>query len=167
RRHLAEAVDVVTVADFVERGDDFGMADEIPDALETERISLRERARDDDLRIFQREPHRVLVGKVHVGFVQDHDALLRVAEPFEFGARITASARRVRGGDERERRTKIPTTVAVQLFDRWHGEIPLERDRISTRAVDISEHRVERVAGREILNNVGRAIALRWPDGAA
>ena len=54
--HLAEAVHVVAVADFVQRGDEFRMADEIADALEAQRIRLRKRPRHEHVRIFQRQP---------------------------------------------------------------------------------------------------------------
>src|SRR5437773_2335315 len=40
RGKLTEAVDVVTVADFVERDDELGVTDKVADALETERVSL-------------------------------------------------------------------------------------------------------------------------------
>src|SRR5437016_3936367 len=51
RGDLAEAVDVVAVADFVERGNEFGMAHEIPDSLQAERVSFGKRAGDQHVRI--------------------------------------------------------------------------------------------------------------------
>ena len=55
RGDLAQAVDVVAVADLVERGDEVRVADAIADALEAKRIGLREGPRDQHMRVFQRE----------------------------------------------------------------------------------------------------------------
>src|SRR5262245_35737871 len=77
--NLAQAVDIVAIANLLQRRDQFGMADEISDALEAERVSLGERARNQDLRMFQRERQRILVGEIHIGFIEHHHAPMRLA----------------------------------------------------------------------------------------
>src|SRR4029453_7663198 len=95
RRDLPQTVDVVAVANLVERRDEFGGAHGITDALKTERMSLRERTRDQHVPMSQSERQRVLPGKVDVGLVEQDDAALRAAESVELSRRIAASARRV------------------------------------------------------------------------
>src|SRR5260370_29200557 len=76
-RDLAEAVDVVAIADFVERGDEFRMADEVSDTLEAKRVGLRESPRDDHVWIVDGEFHRIRLCEIHVSLVQDHHPSLR------------------------------------------------------------------------------------------
>ena len=84
RGDLAQAVDVVAVADFLQRGDQFGMAGKIADALKTKRIGLGKSARHQDVRKFQRERKGVFPRKIDVSFVQHHHAFLRAAKFFQF-----------------------------------------------------------------------------------
>ena len=152
RRLLAQTIDVVTVADLVERGDEAGMTDEIADALKTERISLRERPRDEHVRIFRCQLQRVFIRKVHVGLVQNDHALLRATERFQVGDSVAATRRRVRGGDESQGRSKVPRLLAAQLGDGGEPEIRREWKRSGRRAVNRRQHRVERITGCEELH---------------
>src|SRR5438093_11959578 len=75
RADLAEAVDVVAVAHFVERGNELAMPDEISDALEAKGIGLREGPCNQHVWMLQAQRQRVVGCEVHIGLIQDHHTL--------------------------------------------------------------------------------------------
>src|SRR4030095_3682200 len=116
------------------------MPDEISHALETQRVSLGERARDEDVRILQRECHRILIGEIHISFVQHHDTPLCFAESVEFCGRVAPTTRSIRRREESERRIEIPNLAALQFWNARQTEIRVERYRDLRRAVNVRQH---------------------------
>jgi len=157
RGHLAETVHVVTVPDFVQRGDQVAVTDEIADPLEAERVCLGKGSCHQDVRIFQRQFQRIFLRKIRIRLVQHRDAGLRPAKRFKVPGRVTAPGRRVGRGQERQRGVKFPGAAAFQFRHSRQAEIRPERHGVFRRAVNVRQHRIQRIAGREVLNDFGGA----------
>ena len=127
------------------------MSDEVADTLKAERVSLREGARDEHVRVLERECHRVLAGEVHVSLIEHHDTARLGAKRVQLGGAVAATARRVGSGDERERGLEVPALLG-QGAERGQSEVGVQRNGVALHPCDVGENGVERVAGVEILD---------------
>ncbi|OQB89514.1 MAG: hypothetical protein BWX84_02380 [Verrucomicrobia bacterium ADurb.Bin118] len=149
---LAQPVHAVTVAERVQRRDQFRMTDEITDPLEAERIGFGEGTGHDDVGMFQRQTQRVFWREIHVGFIQHHHAFEFRAERVELRGRVPPAAGRIGRGDEGQRRLRETLLEMPHLPRLGQGEFPTQRQRVGGGAVQGGEHRIQRVTGREKLD---------------
>ena len=112
---LAKAVDVVAVANFIERSDQLRLAYEVADALKAKRVSLRECAGGEHVRMLQRQAERILGGKIDISLIQHNDASLSAAQFIQLRYSITSATGGIGRRDEGQRRPEIPFSVPPQL----------------------------------------------------
>src|ERR1043165_8852674 len=103
------------------------MTYEIANPQKATRGSRGKCACDQNVRVFKRQTQRVLVGKIHVGFIQNQDSTMRAAKLFQFVCGVTSPAGGIRSRDERKRRLEVPRSGALQLFHRGQTKIALQR----------------------------------------
>ena len=150
---LREGVDVVGVLDLVERLDHRRGADEDADAQAGERPGLGERARDDDVRLLQREPEAVLAREGGVGLVDQQGRGREGASERAHGVNAEHRPRRGVGVHEAEE-------VRAGLRRAQRGERGVVRrqgDGDERRLADLGEDGVEGVRGLEDADRRGVA----------
>ena len=112
---LPEAIDIVAVADLVQGSDESGVADEVTDALEAERVSLGKGAGDQDVAdVSVRAPERFARRNPHRFRQQDHDPALGATELVQFRGRVAAATGRIGSRDEGQGGLEIPEPPRTQ-----------------------------------------------------
>ena len=111
------------------------------------------------MRKFQREFQPVFIGEIHIRLVQHHHAILRATEFFQLRSFIAAPARRIRRRHQSQRRIEPPFFFTAQIGRARQGKIGVQRHGVFRRAVDVRQHRIQRIARREVLHRRFRQIA--------
>src|SRR5689334_1274978 len=128
------------------------MANEVTHPLEAKGVSLGESARDQHMWIFECETERILFCKIYVSFVQNDYSLLPAAKLVELGAAVTATAGCIGSRDEAKRGANVPFAWTIQFFPGGQAEVCFEWHGILSGAMNVREHRIERIAGGEVLD---------------